>query len=113
LKHENTFFIFQEGSGVDLSSFGIRLEGEQPSGEPELHFYSSPDTHGQVFTVSQLLKDRLHGKEALNEKTVIVLPSPETLFPLYHHGLNHLKSDEYNVSPGHPPENNLFTFSIM
>ena len=111
LKHENTFFIFQEGSGVDLSGFGIRLEGEQPSGEPELHFYSSPDTHGQVFTVSQLLKDRLQEKEALDEKTVIVLPSPETLFPLYHHGLNHLKPDEYNVSLGYPLQRTpLFTF---
>jgi CRISPR/Cas system-associated exonuclease Cas4 (RecB family) len=111
LKHENTFFIFQEGSGIDLSGFGIRLEGEQPSGEPELHFYSSPDTHGQVFTVSQLLKDRLQEKEVLDEKTVIVLPSPETLFPLYHHSLNHLKPDEYNVSLGYPLQRTpLFTF---
>ena len=111
LKHENTFVIFQEGSGVNLSDFGIRLEGEQSSGEPEIHFYSSPDTHGQVFTVSQLLKDRLQEKEALDEKTVIVLPSPETLFPLYHHGLNHLKSDEYNVSLGYPLQRTpLFTF---
>ena len=111
LKHENTLFIFQEGSGIDLSGFGIRPEGEQPSGEPEIHFYSSPDTHGQVFAVSRLLRDKLDGKEVLDEKTVIVLPSPETLFPLYHHGLNHLKPEAYNVSLGYPLQRTpLFNF---
>jgi len=111
LKLENTFFIFQEGSGIDLSGFGIGLDGEPPSVEPELYFYSSPDTHGQVFTVSQILKDKFQEKEALDEKTVIVLPSPETLFPLYHQCLNHLKPDEYNVSLGYPLQRTpLFTF---
>jgi CRISPR/Cas system-associated exonuclease Cas4 (RecB family) len=40
--------------------------------------------------------------EPLDENTVIVLPSAETLFPLFHHTLNLLKSDQFNISLGYP-----------
>ena len=99
---EQTLFFFQEGFGLDLSELGITPERKDVPGKPVIHFYKSPDTHGQVFGVGSLLKDKVGKGEQLDEKTVIVLPSPETLFPLFHHSLNLLKPDEYNISLGYP-----------
>jgi ATP-dependent helicase/nuclease subunit B len=99
---EQTLFFFQEGFGLDLSELGIMPERKGVPGKPVIHFYKSPDTHGQVFGVGSLLKDKVGKGEQLDEKTVIVLPSPETLFPLFHHSLNLLKPDEYNISLGYP-----------
>ena len=99
---EETLFLFQEGFGLDLSELGITAERKDVPGKPAIHFYKSPDTHGQVFGVGSLLKDKMEKGEQLDEKTVIVLPSPETLFPLFHYSLNLLKQDEYNISLGYP-----------
>jgi ATP-dependent helicase/nuclease subunit B len=99
---EETLFLFQEGFGIDLSELGITAERKGVPGQPAIHFYKSPDTHGQVFGVGALLKDKMEKGEQLDEKTVIVLPSPETLFPLFHHSLHLLKPDEYNISLGYP-----------
>ena len=101
-KKEESLFLFQDGFGIDLSGLGIEAEREAASGEPEIHFYQSPDTHGQVFAIGSLLKNRIDSGERLDEKTVIVLPSPETLFPLFHHSLSLLRPDQYNVSLGYP-----------
>jgi CRISPR/Cas system-associated exonuclease Cas4 (RecB family) len=70
--------------------------------EPEIHCYKSPDTHGQVLGVSTLLKNRIEQKERMDENTVIVLPSSETLLPLFHQALSLLEPDNYNVSLGYP-----------
>src|SRR5208283_6184291 len=97
--------IFQEGAGLkeQLKDLAITYHGpEKPSPEPELHFYSSPDTHGQVLALGKALETGLAASAALDEKTVIVLPSSETLFPLVRHGLSSLHEDTYNVSMGYP-----------
>jgi ATP-dependent helicase/nuclease subunit B len=101
-KKENSLFLFQDGFGIDLSDLGMMAERETSSKEPEIHFYKSPDTHGQVFGVGSLLKKKMNQAERLDEKTVVVLPSPETLFPLFHHSLSLLNPDQYNVSLGYP-----------
>ncbi|MBF0566066.1 MAG: PD-(D/E)XK nuclease family protein [Nitrospirae bacterium] len=62
-----------------------------------ISFYKSPDTHGQVLALSSLLKE-LHGE--LDERSVIALPSPETLFPLLYQSLPLV--EDYNVSLGYP-----------
>ena len=98
---EETLFLFQEGLGLDLSELGITAERKGIPGNPAIHLYKSPDTHGQVFGVGSLLKKMEKG-ESLDEKTVIVLPSPETLFPLFHHTLNLLNPNAYNISLGYP-----------
>ena len=52
--------------------------------------------------MSTLLKNRMDKKERIDETTVIVLPSPETLLPLFHQTLSLLNPDDYNVSLGYP-----------
>jgi CRISPR/Cas system-associated exonuclease Cas4 (RecB family) len=99
---DNTSFMFQEGAGLDakLAELGIKGEGrEHGSAEPEIHFYSSPDTHGQVLALGKVLE---RGNAPLDEKTVVVLPSSETLFPLIRQGLSFVHEDSYNVSMGYP-----------
>jgi CRISPR/Cas system-associated exonuclease Cas4 (RecB family) len=99
---EETLFLFQDGFGLDLSELGITPERKGVPGKPVIHFYKSPDTHGQVFGVGSLLKEKVEKGEQMDEKTVVVLPTPETLFPLFHHSLNLFKPDEYNISLGYP-----------
>jgi len=99
---EEVIFLFQDGFGIDISELGIRAEREGITGRPEIHFYKSPDTHGQVLGLGSLLKDKMKNGEPLDENTVIVLPSAETLFPLFHHTLNLLKPEQFNISLGYP-----------
>ena len=75
--------------------------------EPVIHFYSSPDTHGQVYALSKVISSRPALKEGrkgagFHETTAIVLPSSETLFPLLRQGLPMLSEDSYNISIGYP-----------
>jgi CRISPR/Cas system-associated exonuclease Cas4 (RecB family) len=104
LNRENTLFIFQEGEGMKkkLSDLGIPAQRGFPSTEPEIHCYKSPDSHGQVLGVSALLKNRIDRRERMDENIVIVLPSSETLIPLFHQALSLLDPDNYNVSLGYP-----------
>jgi CRISPR/Cas system-associated exonuclease Cas4 (RecB family) len=104
LEKGNTLFIFQEGEGMKrkLSDLGITAIRKFNATEPEIHCYKSPDSHGQVLGVSTLLKKKIDRKERIDEKTVIVLPSSETLLPLFHQTLNLLDPDNYNVSLGYP-----------
>jgi CRISPR/Cas system-associated exonuclease Cas4 (RecB family) len=114
LERKNTLFIFQEGEGMKkrLSGLGITAQKQftppespviqSPPGEPEVRFYKSPDSHGQVIGVSGLLKNKMDQKERIDENTVIVLPSSETLFPLFHQALGLFDPDNYNISLGYP-----------
>jgi CRISPR/Cas system-associated exonuclease Cas4 (RecB family) len=104
MERENTLFIFQEGDGIKkkLSDLGITARKEFAPIEPEIHCYKSPDSHGQVLGVSTLLKNRIDKKERIGENTVIVLPSSETLLPLFHQALSLLDPGNYNVSLGYP-----------
>ena len=104
MERENTLFIFQEGEGMTkkLSDLGVSAQRPFVPNEPEIHCYQSPDSHGQVLGVSTLLKNWIDRKERLAENTVIVLPSAETLLPLFHQALSLLDPDNYNVSLGYP-----------
>ena len=104
MKRGNALFIFQEGDGIKkkLSDLGITAQRGFTATEPEIHCYKSPDSHGQVLGVSTLLKNRIDQKERIDENTVIVLPSSESLLPLFHQALNLLDPDNYNISLGYP-----------
>jgi len=105
LSLDNTFFVFQDGTGIEetLQSLGIRVEREDISPpEPEIHFYQSPDTHGQVCALSTIIRSQLQGGNTLDEHTTIVLPSSETLFPVLRQGLPILSDEDYNISLGYP-----------
>jgi ATP-dependent helicase/nuclease subunit B len=101
---ENTLLIFQEGEGLKkkLSDLGLSVQRRFVPTEPEIHCYQSPDSHGQVLGVSTLLKNKIDRREHLDENTVIVLPSSETLLPLFHQALSLLDPDHYNISLGYP-----------
>lgn len=105
LSQDNTLFIFQQGTGLkeSLANLGINIEDKETADiAPEIHFYSSPDTHGQVYALNKVIETRLNKEKVLNEKTAIVLPSSETLFPLLHQGISVIDEKDYNISLGYP-----------
>ena len=78
---------------------------------PEITFTKCPDTHGQVFALNAVLRDRLADPARFNERQVVVLPAPETLFPLYQQTLADLPRDQFNISLGYPlTRTPIFTF---
>jgi len=92
-------FVFQEGRGLadKLAELGISIEDrERPS--PPVEFYSSPDAHGQVFALNSMFSQI----EDVNERTAVVLPSTESLFPLIRHGLTMFEEADFNISMGYP-----------
>lgn len=99
-------FLFQEGPGIEETLTDLGLSPEIPEGEeetePEIHFYRSPDTHGQVFSLSSVLKKTFADQAVPDERNVIVLPAVETLFPLYHHSLSLFAPEDFNISLGYP-----------
>jgi ATP-dependent helicase/nuclease subunit B len=99
---ENTTFLFQDGPGIreKISAMGFDTEAPGDSAhEPEVRFYRSPDSHGQVYGLNRELEK---SSMTVDERTAIVLPSPETLFPLLRQGLASIDEREYNVSLGYP-----------
>jgi CRISPR/Cas system-associated exonuclease Cas4 (RecB family) len=102
--HDNTLFLFQQGVGLSesLLKLGIVAPVAEIVSEPKIHFYSSPDTHGQVLALGALMSRYQETEDALNEKSVIMLPTPDTLFPLLRQGLSNMDEDSYNVSIGYP-----------
>jgi hypothetical protein len=70
--------------------------------EPELEFCQSPDSHGQLFALNNLLEDKISRPAELNEKQVIVLPAVETLIPVVEQTLARLPETSYNISVGYP-----------
>lgn len=79
--------------------------------EPEITFTKCPDTHGQVFALNTVLRDKLAAPSSFHERQVVVLPAAETLFPLYQQTLAGLHPDEFNISLGYPlTRTPIFTF---
>ena len=114
LSWENVCFLFHEGPGLTarLASLGITYRPSQAdleaqgAGNDNSHFYKSPDAHGQVFALSGVLKRRMEdrGIPRAGLSTVIVLPAPETLFPVLYHALPLVADWGYNISLGYPFE---------
>ncbi len=105
LPNDKAIFVFQNGPGLEehLSELGIETGHDQPYHlEPEFHFYSSPDAHGQVFALGGILKEKSEEKRLSGVKTTIVLPSSETLFPLLRQGMTCVDKDDFNISLGYP-----------
>jgi CRISPR/Cas system-associated exonuclease Cas4 (RecB family) len=105
LSRGNAVFIFQDGPGLreKLRDLSIVYEWDKNgTAGPDVHFYESPDTHGQVMALAKILATQLEAGATPDEKTVIVLPSSETLFPLLHHGLSAISENACNISLGYP-----------
>jgi len=105
LELPNTLFVFQKGKGLKrhLDDIGVRPEriaGEEAG--PDVHFYRNSDSHGQMFVLSNMLKQARDTGQPMNEKTAIVLPAAENLFPFVNQALTQFDDDEYNISLGYP-----------
>lgn len=104
LLNDNAHFIFQDGRGIRerLADLGVRPVGEGlEAAGPAVHFYSSPDTHGQVYALRTILDSRREVDDLLLDNTAVVLPSSETLFPLLRQGITMIDEDSYNISLGY------------
>ncbi len=107
LQRENCVFIAQQGPGLQqhLQSLGIEADLSDSSDPPPAtacHFYKASDTHGQVFAVSQKIKAMLASGEPMNEKTAIILPTADALFPVVQQTLSLIPQDQYNIALGYP-----------
>ncbi len=104
---ENCSLLLMKGRGLEsllaeLGPEGVALiERAQEEIEPEIEFYKSPDTHGQIFAFNKAMEEKLRDR-ALGEKQAVILPAAETLFPLYQQTLTALDDDDYNISMGYP-----------
>jgi len=108
-RRDSTVFLFQEGKGLDDRLGGLDLKHRRLPGRPpaspadrEVHFYQSPDSHGQVFGLAGKIAEIRAAGGSLDARTVVVLTDPETLLPAYHQTLALLDRDEYNISLGYP-----------
>ncbi len=96
---EKTRLLFQDGPGMGEKLKGLGVAHPVQAGaEPppaRTFFASSPDTHGQIFALTAALS-------SVEEGTAVVLPAPESLFPLIRHCLSRFPEQDYNVSLGYP-----------
>jgi ATP-dependent helicase/nuclease subunit B len=106
---DNASFIFQQGIGLmeQLRRIGIDENqvdtGERSERSPHndghvVHFHQAPDTHGQIFDLAAKLRKH----DSFDERTAIVLPTSESLFPLFHGALPVVPEDSVNISLGYP-----------
>jgi len=105
-RQDNTVFLYQRGTGLTEHFKQLQIDAVaeelQTTSHPEILFYQTQDTHGQVFALSTLVKDKIGRHDPIDETTVVVLPTPDALFPLYHHTLPLLRPDQYNIALGYP-----------
>ncbi|MBE3124984.1 MAG: PD-(D/E)XK nuclease family protein [Acidobacteria bacterium] len=116
---EDFTLLLHQAKGVKalLCRLGLPEEGlaaaanSHPDPEPAITFTKCPDTHGQVFALNTVLRDKLADPSLFHERQVVVLPASETLFPLYQQTLADLHPDEFNISLGYPlTRTPIFTF---
>ncbi|HTZ52627.1 MAG TPA: PD-(D/E)XK nuclease family protein [Spirochaetia bacterium] len=91
--------LFQDGPGLrekigDLLPAAARAPAA-PLPRPRVRFTVSPDTHGQVAALNAALS-------RVDDDTLVVLPSPETLFAVLRHCLSRFDAESYNVSLSYP-----------
>jgi hypothetical protein len=102
-------FVFK-GKGFEAILKNLRIDRSDIEERPELpentrtelEFSLSPDSHGQLFLLNNILKDKIAQPSQLNEKQVIVLSAVETLIPVVEQTLAPLPETSYNISVGYP-----------
>jgi len=109
LEQENVTMIAQSGPGLNSQLAQLGIDVSQPEEEknhsaPLIHYYKTPDVHGQVAILSGLLEERNRRNETMDERSVIVLPDSGALFPTYHGALSLFEEGEFNIALGYPLE---------
>ncbi|MGH2568354.1 MAG: PD-(D/E)XK nuclease family protein, partial [Bacteroidota bacterium] len=104
-ERENVTLLFQHGIGLQkqLQTVGLSLEEEPPvTGRSDLHFIKAPDLHGQAFALAAQLQEQINAGAPVDQRTAIVLPSSEALFPVLHFALSLLPEESYNIALQYP-----------
>ncbi len=102
---DQAVFIYQEGPGLArrLQEVGDATPIPPPAmARPSLHFYKAGGTHAEVFALNHVLQKYLEQGTPLDERTVVVLPSADALFPVAQWTLPLVPGQNYNVSLGYP-----------
>lgn len=93
-----TVVILQQGPGIEALVERLDLKPKRMGSEaprPEIVYYPAPDGVGQAMALNQAIEgDGVAGR-------AVVLPQPETLFPVVDHVLGRFGED-WNVSLGYP-----------
>jgi len=102
---EHVSLFFHDGPGMKEMLASLEVEPEiidRGQQAPAVSLYQSPDIHGQTFALNRVISETVKAGDLLDEKTVIVLPSADTLFPVLHHGISTIPEDSFNISMGYP-----------
>jgi len=104
LERDQTTILCQDGPGIErlIQMLGITVEREEaPVHKPEIRFVRCPDIHGEVACVGAELNAAMTAGRP-DERTAVILPSAESLFPLLRHALQRYNDEEFNITLGYP-----------
>jgi len=76
--------FFHDGPGMKEMLASLEIEPEiidRGQHAPAVSLYQSPDIHGQTFALNRVISETEKAGNLPDEKTVIVLPTSDTLFP--------------------------------
>jgi hypothetical protein len=99
LKDEKTRFFLQRGPCIErlLHELQFEVTEKGTTTEPVVTVHKAADIHGEVSKLSLLLRERC----SIDQRTVVVLPQADTLFPAIQHALG-FAGPSYNISMGYP-----------
>jgi hypothetical protein len=99
INNEKTTFFLQQGPHIDclLNELEIDTKEEGTVSEPVVTTHKAADIHGEVIQLSHLLRDA----DTIDQRTVVVLPQADTLFPAIQLAFG-FAGPSYNISMGYP-----------
>ena len=103
LRLDKTHFVIHDGPGVceRLRAIGIEYVPSPPvSRSCDIHLYRAADTHGEVLGLARVIDTLRRDGKSLDERTVVVLPSADALFPVAQWILPRIPT--HNISLGYP-----------
>ncbi|MCU0607426.1 MAG: PD-(D/E)XK nuclease family protein [Candidatus Edwardsbacteria bacterium] len=99
LARPDSTLVLRDGPGIErtIKKLGIEpVRDGQERPTPAVSFLQANDSHGQVMAVNGVIRPGCDLSD-----TVLVLPLPETVFPVIHHVLSRLDGG-WNISTGYP-----------
>jgi len=99
LKHDKTMLLLQKGPHIDrlIRSLNIDVTEKGDAKDPDIQMHKAADVHGEVMQLGRLLRDA----DMIDQRSAIVLPKADTLFPTIQQALGFTRS-AYNISMGYP-----------
>ncbi|MBL0174798.1 MAG: PD-(D/E)XK nuclease family protein [Ignavibacteria bacterium] len=107
LSRQHVLLLLEAGPGIErlCLQLGIGMPPAALSAEAilpaALSLLAAPDTHAEVFGLASVIA-RARSSGPLDERTVVVLPAADALFPVMQHVLPVLGDDASNISLKYP-----------